>query len=209
MKSKQLFGAILVGIAAMFGVATAAPLVGGETTVQVTADLGGLGLNAEPLDDSLFNAESGTFTFPISGGDLEGLAGTIEHEEAGVRLFTETASVSLENFVIDTVNSLINADVTVNDGSPINDAPIFSFDVADLTDINDLFDTANPMLPLRFTATAAMVLADAFDLDVDLAGVEFGLAATAPVVVPVPPAMGLFAGGAAALAWARRRRKAA
>ncbi len=208
MKSKQLFGAILVGIAAMFGVASAAPLVGGETTVRVTADLGALGLNAEPLDDSLFNAETGTFTFPISGGDLEDLAGTIEHDEAGVRLFTESASVSLENFVIDTVNSLINADVTVNDASPLN-AAIFSFDVTDLEEIEDLFVTETPMLPLRFTEAAATVLADAFDLEIDLDGVEFGLAATEPVAVPVPPAMGLFAGGAAALAWARRRRKAA
>ncbi|MEL7489425.1 MAG: PEP-CTERM sorting domain-containing protein [Pseudomonadota bacterium] len=188
------------------GAAHAAPVVSGSTVVDVTADLGALGLSAEPLDDSTI--ADGRFTFPISGGALDGLAGTIEHEEAGVRLFTATDSVTLENFVIDTVASEIIADVTVNDSAAIT-AAVFSFDLGALGSIDDLFDLANPSLPLVFTSAAASVLADAFGLTIDLTGVEFGLAATSPELVPVPGAIGLFAIGAAFLGWARRRKAAA
>ncbi|MEL7485880.1 MAG: PEP-CTERM sorting domain-containing protein [Pseudomonadota bacterium] len=193
-----------------------AATLSGDTVVAVTAPLDALGISAEPLADSTF--AGGVFTFPISGGALDSsLAGEIEHDEAGVRLFDASNEILLEDFVIDTVNSEITALVTVN-SAEVGVAPIFEFDISTLgasfADIvAALTDLSNPQLSLTFTSVASMVIVDTFGLldaagaPASLEGVEFGLAATAPIAdVPVPAAFGLFAFGAAALGWARRRK---
>ncbi|WP_428407862.1 hypothetical protein [Hyphococcus sp.] len=184
----------------------AAPLTGGVTVVQPTADLGALGLSASPLGDASINS-NGFFEFPITGGDLDGLAGGIEHDNSGVSLTNGTDVLDLENFLIDTTTQQIFGDVSLNSAFVAN-APIFSFNVAQLSSIDSLFDLSNPSLELLFTATAAGVLFDVYGAS-GLEGAVFGLAATAPEIgeVPIPAAFGLFAAGAAGLGWLGRRRR--
>ena len=184
--------------------AAAAPVIGGATVVNVTANLDGLGLSGAPLNGAFINA-NGFFEFPVTGGALNGLAGTIEHDNSGVSLTSGATVLELENFVIDTVNQQILGDVTLNSVFVAN-APLFSFDLAALASTDALFDLANPTLELLFTATAADVLLDNFGAD-GLEGAVFGLAATAPTAVPVPAAFVLFAAGAGAIGWAGRRRR--
>lgn len=182
--------------------AMAATLVGGQTVVNPTAPLGALGLSAAPLNDAGVNSD-GFLVFPITGGDLDGLAGEIEHDNSGIQLSDGATDVQLENFIIDTVNSVILADISLNGAFQLN-AAILSFDVSSLASIDDLFNLANPMLALVFTDAAADLLESVYGLQTELNGVEFGLAATAPEV-PLPGAIGFFAAGAGALALMRRR----
>lgn len=185
--------------------AAAAPVIGGATVVNVTADLNGLGLSAAPLNDAFVNG-NGFFEFPVTGGDLIGLAGAIEHDNSGVSLTDGSTVLELENFVIDTVNQEILGDVTLNSVFVAN-AALFSFDVSTLASTDALFDLANPTLELLFTATAASVLFDNFGAS-GLENAVFGLAATAPTTaVPIPAAFVLFAAGAGAIGWIGRRRR--
>ena len=220
MRFPRFVGMVAAASAFLMNAAFAAPVTGGDTVVAVTAPLGALGISAEPLDDSGF--DSGTFNFPVSGGDLDSsLAGTIEHDEAGVRLFNATGEILLEDFIINTVTSQISAIVTVN-SMTVGLAPIFDFDLGSLGAtfeeiVAALTDTSNPQLSLTFTDIASMVIVDTFGLvddngnPLNLTGVEFGLAATAPIIaeVPIPAAFGLFALGGAFLGWARRRKPSA
>ena len=201
LKGLAAAGSFLIAAAAG-AAATAAEFTSGETVVNPTAPLGALGLSATPIGDAEING-SGYFSFPVTGGELNGLAGDIEHDNSGLELSDGSTAVQLENFVIDTVNMQVNADVSLNGAFQTNTA-ILSFDVSTLPDINDLFDLSNPMLSLVFTDGAADLLESVYSLNAQLNGVEFGLAATAPEV-PIPGAIGLFLAGAAALNFMRRR----
>ncbi|MBB4659134.1 PEP-CTERM sorting domain-containing protein [Parvularcula dongshanensis] len=216
---KKLATSLTAGLlAAGFGLgAQAAPLTGGVTVVEVTADLEGLEVSGAPVGSATVEVnEAGNpvFGFPITGGDIDpaSLAGMIMHDGSGLSLTNESGiTVSLTNFVIDTAASMIMGMVTVSDGTDdtmIADAHIFDFDVSSLSSIDMLFDTEDPMLSLTLSSFAGDALEGFFGAN--LTGAEIGLAATAPVIgeaVPLPGAAVFFATGLAA--YAARRRLAA
>ena len=195
-----------VASATAFASAIAAPVVGGATVVNPTADLGSI--QASTLGSATVNS-NGFLEFPVTGGNLNGLAGTIEHENSGVSLTDGLSVLDLENFLIDTTTQEILADVTI-DGVFVTNTAIFSFDVTRLPDINDLFDLDNPSLELRFTMATVGVLENVFGA-MGFDNAVFGLAATAPIVsdVPIPAAFVLFIAGAAGLGFAGRKKTAA
>jgi hypothetical protein len=208
---KQFLLAASFGLAAAMAAAPASAataIIGGDTVVEVTFDLAAAGLTPTLLGDTTATT-SGFLNFPVTGGDLG--AGRIEHENSGVRLSDESASIDLQNFIIDISNpsmGLILADVSASNGTTATDAAIFSFD---LTSVANPFDLANPSIELFFTALAAGVLDALFgspEAPLGLAGVKFGEAATAPEV-PLPAAAWMFLAGAGAFAARARLRKAA
>jgi hypothetical protein len=121
----------------------ATAIIGGDTVVEVTFDLAGAGLTPTLLGDATATP-LGFLNFPVTGGDLR--AGRIEHENSGVRLSAGTASIDLQNFIIDISNPAagqILADVTTSTGVMADDAAVFSFD---LTTVADPFDLSNPSI---------------------------------------------------------------
>ena len=213
----KLLTSTLAGLSALTfaSVASAAPVVDGITAVEVTVDLGPIeaGLIG---DASLADADGLVVNFPITGGDLDPdtLGGTIEHAGSGLSLSANGTTVNLTDFVIDTVNSQLLGNVAVAGGADLGQVAIFDFSLDGLTP-GQITDTDDPAISLLFTSAAAGALADALVIPAlaDLAGLEFGLAATAPVLgdvgseIPLPGAAIFFVTGAAALA-ARRRARA-
>lgn len=214
---KKTLTAGLVGAGMLLaGTANAAPVVDGITTVAVTVDLGAIEpglIGSASLDD---DAEGLVVNFPITGGDLDPdtLGGAVEHVGSGLSLTANGTTVNLTDFTIDTVNSQLTGVVAIDGGASLGRVALFDFDLTGLT-AGEITDTDDPAISLLFTSAAAGALADALVIPAlaDLAGFEFGLAATAPVLgdvgaeVPLPGAALFFATGAAAFA-ARRRAKA-
>ena len=200
------FKSAAIAIAAMFGTSAAAAVVdilpANETTVQVTADLAGLGLSGAPTGTA--TAAGGVFSFAITGGtvDTDTGAARIEHDGSGVALFAiSDASIRAEvgNFVIDT--ALGGVFGNVNGG----------------TDFFRLFDLATATtagIPLLIAEPLSGALNATFNAgnDLGLKGAQFGIANTNPTVAPVPlpaSAVLLIAGLGGLGAAARRRKKAA
>ncbi|MEM9619871.1 MAG: VPLPA-CTERM sorting domain-containing protein [Pseudomonadota bacterium] len=202
-KTLKIFVATLTLVGLSMSSAFAVTLTG-TTVVETTFDFDGAGLTPSLLGDTGVTSQ-GFLAFPITGGDLG--AGLIEHENSGVRLTAGMVFVDLENFLIDisdAANAFILADVTTSAGASVMDAAIFSFD---LTSVADPFDLMDPSIELLFTAAASGLLNDVFGLGDEnaLTDVQFGFAATAPSEVPLPAAVWLFAAGAGALGFAKRR----
>ena len=201
----------LAGLAA-FGSAQAAPVTGGQTVVEVTADLTALGVTATPSGTATVPGSAPVFVFGITGGDIDAstLAGTIEHEGSGIDLAVDGSVISLTDFIIDTTTSRLTGLVNISGAAGVSDlgrVALFDFDVGSLSDTSDLFDLDDPMLALVFTDVAGAALLPL--LGADLTGVTLGVAATAPELadaIPVPGAAILFVTGAGLLA---ARRKAA
>lgn len=210
MQFRAMFATAAAAVALALGSAASAapqPILGDVTVVNPTIapTLTSLGITPAPLGSATINANS-FFQFPITGGELDGLAGTILHEGSGVGLSTASTNVLLQNFIIDTVQQLILADVTLNGMAVASDLGILSFDVSTLADVSDLFDLDNPALALFLTDAAADFLESAFSLTAQLNGAQFGLAATDPQAVPLPAAAWLFIAGIAGLFASRKSR---
>lgn len=206
MRLTPLFAA-LVGLGFATTAAEAAPiqLGSGETRVRVTADLAGLGLTPSLVGTASIASDPNglVISFPVTGGQLDGLEGTIEHEGSGVSLTAGATTVTVGNFIIDTVNEVILGDVELNGARIADDLGLFSFDLssinpAQLTILNQQF------LALIITPALAGALTDVFGAP-DLAGAVFGFASTRPQEVPLPAAAWLFIAGAGALGFARRK----
>lgn len=188
---------LLMASAAALGVAgaaPAAPILGGETTVEVTADLAALGLGGAPFGTA--SADGAVFTFPITGGRTGPSAALIEHEGSGVTLFAlEDASVAatVGGFLIDTGGAVVGGDLI----GGAEDLVLFEFGEVD----DDGID-------LEIGGALAGALTEVFGAP-DLTGAVFGVADTAPDVapIPVPAGLPLLAAGLGALAFAARRRK--
>lgn len=202
----KYLAALALGVAPIAAQAT--PIAGGTTAVRVTADLAGLGLTAGLTGTAQADTSLG-FTrilFPITGGDLNftSLAGQIRHAGSGITLTSGSTVVGLGNFVIDTSASQLLADVTLNGNPFASAAPILSFSLSGLT-AAQITNLSAPAISLRFTQTGASALTAAFGAP-NLAGAEFGLAATAPVAVPEPASWALMIVGFGAIGLATRRR---
>ena len=191
-------------VVALGTAASAAPITGGETTVEVTAPLDVLGLGGAPFGSA--TTDGAVFTFPITGGEADDDGAVIEHEGSGVTLFAladEAIAATVGNFVIDTAEAGVLGDVI----GGAEDLTLFDFGEAGETGI-----------PLLITTTLAGALTEVFGAD-DLTGAEFGLANTAPVVddagtpptgpapIPLPAAFPLLAAGLLGLGAVARRRR--
>lgn len=201
------------------------PIVGGQTNVQVTFDTAGAGITPGITGTStIVSADPLTLGFGISGGDLDftTLIGTIEHDGVGVSLTgdlgtadtMDDVTILLSNFVINTATSILSGDVDIgDDGVDVSGADLFSFDLTGL-DEAAITDLTTPQIPLSFTQIASDVLVANFQLGTatSLTGVQFGLAATAPiaddptVTVSEPATTAMFGAGLIGFAVSRRRR---
>ena len=210
MKRLQALSALTLGLCALAvpSTAQAATLVGGETRVQVTADLAALGLTPGVLGSaSIVSGSPLTVAFPITGGTLDAsLAGSILHEGSGVSLTAGANTLALTNFIIDTVGQRILGDAALNGASLATDLPIFTFNLASVTPAQ-LTNLAAPALSLRISSEAAGALTTVFGAP-NLAGAEFGLAATAPAV-PEPGTWAMMISGFGLVGLALRKRRTA
>lgn len=192
----RLVPVALAALMATTTLAQATPIAAtGVTTVEVTAPIGALGLSGAPFGTATVDISGANpiFAFPITGGSANGDL-LIEHEGSGVTLSGFGTSATVANFLIDTAQATVFGDVL----GVVDDQPLFTF------------GTPGPDgIPLVVSAFLDTALESTFvGLDVP-DGVQFGLANTAPQVVPVPAALPLLAGGLAifgAVGAARRRR---
>lgn len=195
------------------GIGHANPIGGGVTSVEVTADLAGLGLAGAPIEGAgvSVNGEGNpVFAFDVTGGFLNNdFSAEILHS-GGVRLEAANDSnvfVELTNFTIDTVGTEIRGEVSGTGLTDIGQAPIFTFSLPALSPSNDPFGAIDDLtIELLISGAAAGVLQTVFGAP-DLTDATFGFAVTDPSPVPVPGAALLMAGGLAMFG-ARRRAKA-
>lgn len=194
---RNIVKAVVVYTASLFvalpAAASTASIIGGITEIEVTANLGSLGLAPSVFGNAGFDAGTGTLSFPISGGTASPSGLIIEHDGGGVVLTGGTQSAIVGNFVIDTAAQTVLGNV--NGGSAF--APLFQFGTIDAAGIE-----------LQFTSVLADALTGIFGAP-NLAGTTFGIANTSPEVAPVPlPAAGwmLLAGLGGLMALRRRGR---
>ena len=171
---------------------------GGTTSVEVTADLDGLGLSAGTIGTATAEVVDGNLVvdFPITGGSVTDGVAMIEHEGSGVEIFLTSdpsSSISLTNFLIDTGEGSVSSDV-----NGIANAVVFDFGTIDDSGI-----------PLNFAGFLAGALTAAFGAP-NTTGGEFGIANTNPEIAPIPLPAGapLLIAGLAAFAFLRRRKVA-
>lgn len=187
MKRTMFAISFLMAFAA--GTVKAAPIFGGLTTVEVTADLTSLGLGGAPFGSA--TVSGAVFSFPITGGSATSGDLEILHDGSGVTLFTldplDATEVTVGNFVIDTAAATVFGDVI---GGP-TDLDLFSFGAATGGIGLDITETLAGALTINFGAP-------------DLTGAQFGIANTAPEVVPLPASAVLLLAGLAGLGALRR-----
>lgn len=194
----------------------ALPLAGDQTIVLLTSAgaLGSAGISVGGLGSAVIGldlAGRAEALFPITGGDLTGLAGTIEHDGSGLSLSGNGTTVSLENFLIDTLALQLFGDVSVNGGS-VGNLPLF-----DIAVCTSLVGTADQCIDgdgsilldgfkLSLTQGAAGALTEVFGLP-DLTGAQIGVARIDVSFVPEPGTAMLLGLGLAVAASRRNVRK--
>ena len=108
-------------------------LSGKSTEVKLDAGTAGalqqLGVNVAPVGSATFNSGTGTVGFPITGGfatihsDVNYkpgyIAGTVIHQESGLRFSKGSTSLEVTDFVVDPGNSVLTATVGDKPGVPL------------------------------------------------------------------------------------------
>jgi hypothetical protein len=203
--------ALWVAAAIVFPTAasSAATVVGGDTRVVFSSAISGLSVGLTGSATLVGGAPGLTVNFGITGGELDAaLAGTILHDGSGLTLSNGVNTLALGNFVIDTSQSLLRGDVSLNGGLVGTGLDLFSFDLSTVS-VAELTNLSNPLLDLFITSTTAGALTTAFSLG-DTTGVVIGRAATAPVlaagVIPEPASWTLLIAGFGLVGMAVRRR---
>lgn len=154
------------------------PVTGGSTSVTLTsfATLDSLGVSVSPLGSATVSATCAdpVADFPITGGTLDNAAAgaVILHQGSGLELSNAAGVVDLRDFRVDTINGLIDANVSVNDAFAGNVAVFSVGDDASLT----------------LTAAAADVVDAALDTTAITPAVQIGTASVAPVLYQPAPA---------------------
>ncbi len=186
--------------------ALAIPVVGGFTTVTLVSapTLTGAGVTLGLLGTATAAPSVGgvpVVRFPITGGDLSAsFAGTIAHNGSGLRLTTTTGTISLTNFLIDTVS--LNLSGTVAFGTTtLNNVALFS--------LTNNGNAASPF-DLRLSSAAGNALVSVLGVP-NLTGALIATAGTAPITaaIPEPSTYALMLGGLGLAGWVARRRKTA
>jgi hypothetical protein len=210
MKSLSVFaGATMfaLAMASTTAAAQALPIVGGTTTVKLTSAplLGSAGVSVGLVGSATLSPGSEGIPqvfFPVSGGsfDTASFAGSIEHDGSGLTLTTATGTLTLTDFVIDTVGLRLSGEASFA-GTTLSDVPLF-----------DIGLSGSPFLPfsLSLTATAAGALTAVLGLP-DLTGTTIGLANTLPITsaVPEPATIGSMLAGVGLMGLVLARRRAA
>jgi hypothetical protein len=108
-------------------------LAGKSTSVTLDAGTAGalqsLGVAVAPVGSATFDAATSTVSFPITGGfaaihsDLGYkpgyIAGTVIHQESGLRFSKGTTSIEVTDFVVDPGNSILTASAGGKAGIPL------------------------------------------------------------------------------------------
>lgn len=198
-----LAGLALTGALGLASAAQAATLAlgGNQTTVEVTADLAGLGLSGAPFGTATVDATGANpvFAFAITGGTLDTVTGNalIAHEGSGVTLAAladPAVSATVGNFLIDTAGATVFGDVI----GGAADIALFTFGTVDDAGVE-----------LLIAGDLAGALTAVFGA-ADLTGARFGIAVPDVAPVPLPGALPLLASAliAAGLVRGRTRRAA-
>ena len=181
--------------------ATAATIIGGGTSVKLTAapTLTGLGLSFATFGSASATADAmgiPTATFLITGGSINDATGAarIEHNGSGLNFTGGGKALSIGDFLINTSTNILTGQVKIGT-TTLNNVPLF---------------TIGTGLSLSLTADAAGAFTAVFGAP-DLTGAAIGTAAVNLVSVPVPePAtwgMLIVGFGAVGMALRTRRRQ--
>jgi hypothetical protein len=151
-----------------------APIIGGATAVTLSAAgaLDSLGVKVSLLGSATLDTSGAdpVATFPITGGTVgpgEGIA-VILHQGSGLELSDAAGTVDIRNLLIDTANTEIDADLTLN-GHAIGNAAVFDLGADGL---------------LTLTAGAATALNSTLGTDALNTTITIGTAATSPLALP-------------------------
>jgi hypothetical protein len=208
MKSmSQLFGAFGLAIG-MAATAQAALITGGttEVTVTIASTLSALGASLSPLGTATLSPGTNpVVTFPITGGSTSLAGDLIEHNGSGLRITgtNPTTTVDTQNYLVDTGNELIDADISINGASQGN-IGLFTLGSSGLSNV-----------PLTLTLNAVTALNTAFGLsgmDALTTSTPIGTLTSSPTVgavaAPEPATITVVGVGLVALAAVRRRTRA-
>jgi hypothetical protein len=104
-------------------------IIGGETAVTLTSasTLASLGVTVTALGSAKLNTSGPTpvADFPITGGIESSRGDVILHQGSGLELSDSTGYIKLQNFLIDTKNGVVDANVTV-DGKYLGNLAVFN-----------------------------------------------------------------------------------
>lgn len=148
------------------------PLIGGTTAVTLTSaeTLTSLGVSVSPLGSATVSTSDAgpVANFAITGGTQDDAAGgaVVLHQGSGLELSDTAGVVDLQDFRVDTINGVIDANVSVN-GVSAGNVAVFSIGA----------DAA-----LTLTATAASVVDATLGTTAITPAVVVGTAAVAPVL---------------------------
>ncbi len=151
------------------------PIVGGNTAVTLTSasTLQSLGVSVTPLGSAWVDSSGAdpVANFHITGGtEGPGSALVILHQGSGLQLADSAGTLSLTDFLIDTQNSVIDANVSVN-GQSAGNVAVFKLGADGAT--------------LTLTATAATVADKALGTMAITSDVVIGTAAPSPFALCV------------------------
>lgn len=196
-------GVLSLGVFATSAQAQQLPVVGGLTSVKLTAApvIVGAGLTVGGVGSAFIAPGSDTIPiayFPVTGGSIDTgtFAGTILHDGSGLSLSGNGSTVSLTDFVIDTVGGQLSGLVTAN-GASLGSVSLFTIGLS-----------GTPAWPfsLTLTPTAGAALAQVFGIP-NLGGAQLGIANTIPIAVPEPATVASMLAGLAMLGLVLARRR--
>jgi hypothetical protein len=151
------------------------PIIGGATDISLTSApaLQSLGVTVTPLGSAALDVSGTTpvARFQITGGTEGPGAGNdvILHQGGGLELSDSSGSLDLRDFLIDTLNGVVDANVTVNGQSAGNLA---------------VFDISADGSSLTLTATAAGVVGQVLGTTAITTATVIGSAAPSPAALP-------------------------
>ncbi len=168
------FGSFLGGSDASMMASQFSPLIGGQTVIDLTsaATLASLDVTVSPLGSASIEADGDQVlaSFGITGGTLDGGSGAavILHQGSGLGLADSAGSLSLSDFLVDTQNNVVDANVVVN-GVSAGNLAVFNLGT----------DGA-----LTLTMSAADVVDATLGTQAITSSTVIGFAAPSPVALP-------------------------